>query len=85
MGIRITSVPNVETTTIHVEGRLDPTTLTDLLQEFQRTGTAVRLDLSGLLSVDAEGVRVLRSLAAEATELVGASPYVRQLLSTESS
>ena len=38
------------------------------------------VDLSGLQSADAEGVRALRSLFAKGAKLVGASVYVRQLL-----
>lgn len=43
-------------------------------------GTPVRLDLSGLKTADAAGIKELRALAAKGAELRGASAYIRELV-----
>ena len=85
MTIRITSVHGKNKTTIRVEGRLAAEEVEDLRKEIQLVAAPVHLDLSGLQSADAEGVRALRSLSAKGVKLVGASPYIRQLLDATSS
>ena len=57
----------------------------DLEREFQLAGAPARLDLSGLISADAEGIREPRALSAKGAELCGASAYIRQLLNDTSS
>lgn len=79
MTTRIRRSSEGETTTIRIEGRLDAGTVPDLRGECRSCGR-LQVDLSGLLSADAEGIGVLRSLAADGAELRGASPYVRLLL-----
>jgi ABC-type transporter Mla MlaB component len=63
-----------------VEGRLTVKAVPELRREFQRAGRSVRLDLSGLTSADADGVRELLELSARAAKVCGASAYIRQLL-----
>ncbi len=80
MTFRIITVPSQNKTTIHVEGRLAGEGAADLQKEVQGAAAPIHLDLSDLQSADAEGVRALRILSAQGAKLVGASPYIRQLL-----
>jgi len=85
MTIRITTTKENGATTIRVEGRLDAEAAPDLQREVKRAGAPVRLDLSGLMSADAEGIKELQALSAKGAELRGASAYIRQLLDATSS
>ncbi len=80
MTLRITTVSGKNQTTIRVEGPLAVEEIENLQKEFQLAAAPVHLDLSGLRSADAEGVRALRSLSAKGAKLVGASIYIHQLL-----
>ncbi len=80
MIIRIATSEDNETTTIRVEGRLDAEAVPALQTEVEFAGAPLRLDLSGLISADAEGIKELRALSAKGAELRGASAYIRQLL-----
>ncbi len=80
MTLRITTVSGKSKTTIRVEGHLVVEEIENLQKEFQLAAAPAHLDLSGLRSADAEGVRALRSLSAKGAELVGASIYIHQLL-----
>ncbi len=82
MIVRITTVAGEMTTAIRVEGRLTAGNMADLQSELQAAGTPVELDLSGLISADAEGVRLLRALSAKGAKLPGLSAHIRQLLDT---
>jgi anti-anti-sigma regulatory factor len=84
MDLRITSSANDHGTTIRVEGRLTTEGVRELEREFQLAEKPVQLDLSGLVSMDDQGVRALKALSAGGATLSGASPYVRQLLDTGS-
>jgi anti-anti-sigma regulatory factor len=77
---RITSASGEDETIIRLEGRFDAKRTEDLKKAIQMARGNVLLDLSGLRSADTESVLELRSLAAKGTKLVGASPYIRQLL-----
>lgn len=78
--IGMTTSRNGETTTIYIEGRLDALEVSKLLKECRSADRPLRLGLAGLISVDDVGVRTLRSLQAEGIKLIGASPYVQQIL-----
>ncbi len=80
MNFRITSSEKGNETTIRVEGRLGGEALPELRREFQRAGGSARLDLSGLISADADGVRELLELSDKGAKLYGASAYIHQLL-----
>ena len=80
MSFRITTNADGPVTTILVEGRLSVESVPDLRREFQFVGGSVRLDLSGLISADADGVRELLELSARGAKVCGASAYIRQLL-----
>jgi anti-anti-sigma regulatory factor len=85
MAFRISSLSGKDETIIRLEGRLSATRVKDLKKAVQGARGTVLLDLSGLRSADTEGVLALRSFAAKGTKLVGASPYIRQLLNETSS
>ncbi len=80
MMLRITTVSGKNKTTIRVEGHLSAEDVEELQREIQLVAGSVHLDLSNLMSADAEGVRALRSFSAQGLKLVGASPYIRQLV-----
>jgi anti-anti-sigma regulatory factor len=80
MGFRITSSANDHGTTIRVEGRLTIEGVRELEKQFQLAEKPVQLDLSGLISLDDQGVWALKALSVGGATLRGASPYVRQLL-----
>ena len=80
---RIGSISGEDETIIRLEGRLGSKGVNDLKKAIQEASGLVLLDLSGLQSADAEGVRELRSISAKGTKMVGASPYIRQLLDEE--
>ena len=85
MAIRITVTTDDATSTIRVEGRLDKSKVPELLTVCRSIRSPLKLCLAGLTSADAGGVEVLRSLAAEGAELNGLSPYIRQLLQSDTS
>jgi anti-anti-sigma regulatory factor len=85
LAFRITTSSGEDETIIRLEGRLGAKRVEDLKTAVQVAQGTVLLDLSGLQSADAEGVRALRSFAAKGAKLVGASPYIRQLLNETSS
>ena len=80
---RITTSTHEQTTTIRVEGCLEGMSVLDFRRACHSAGTGVCLDLSGLVSADAAGISVLRSLRQEGVELRGATPYIRCLLEKE--
>jgi hypothetical protein len=52
----------------------------ELLRVFERQARPLEVDLSELLTADADGLEVLRRQYAAGAMLVGVSPYVRLLL-----
>jgi anti-anti-sigma regulatory factor len=80
VSFRITTNDDGNVTTIRVEGRLGIEAVPELRREFQLAGNSVRLDLSGLTSADADGVRELLELSHKGAKLCGLSAYVRQML-----
>jgi anti-anti-sigma regulatory factor len=84
VSFRITTNDDGNVTTIRVEGRLGIEAVPELRREFQLAGNSVRLDLSGLTSADADGVRELLELSDKGAELCGLSAYIRQMLSEAS-
>ena len=80
MAFRISSRRDKGGTVVRIEGRLDAASVPDLVAECRSVGQPLRLDLSGLRSADADGVRALRALKGPATEFLGMSPYIRHLV-----
>ena len=62
MSFRITTIEKSNKSTIRVEGQLDASAVPDLQREIQVAKAPIEIDLSGLRSADAEGIRALRSL-----------------------
>jgi anti-anti-sigma regulatory factor len=85
LAFRITTASGEDETIIRLEGRLNAKRVGNLKKEIQGASGNVLLDLTDLRSVDAEGVRALRSLSGKGAKLVGASPHIRQLLKEPSS
>ncbi len=85
MTTRITTSKDDKATTIRVEGRFNAEAVADLQREVQLASAPLRLDLSGLISADAEGIEELRALSAKGAELRGVSAHIRQLLDATSS
>ena len=80
MSFRITTSPDGKKTTIRVEGHLDARAVPDLQRDVQLAKAPIELELSGMISADAEGIRKLQTLSAQGAKLCGASPYIRVLL-----
>jgi hypothetical protein len=80
VSFRITTDSSGNVTTIRVEGRLGLEAVPELRREFQLAGMPVRLDLSGLTSANADGVRELLELSDKGAKLYGVSAYIQQLL-----
>jgi len=80
MGFRISSAKSDRGITVRIEGRLDAAAVPDLRVECLLAEAPLRLDLSGLLSADADGVRALQGFSEANAELVGMSPYIRHLV-----
>jgi anti-anti-sigma regulatory factor len=80
VAIRITTKTDGNKTTIFVEGRLSAVEAPDLRKECQSADALLRLDLSGLKSVDPTGITLLRSLSATGAELCGVSAFISKLL-----
>ena len=68
MDSRISSWRDESGTVVRIEGRLDAATVPDLLATCRAVGTPLRLDLSGLMSTDAEGAEALRRLTCSDTQ-----------------
>ena len=85
MTVRISSTSSGGTRSVRIEGRLGRSDLADLKRECEMLRRPYHLDLTGLGFVCEEGVRMLRDLVADGSELFGVSPYVKQLLSGEMS
>ncbi len=83
MRVRISTAKRGNTTTIRIEGHLGAPESILLLEECRSVDQPLRLGLAGLVSADDAGIRALRSFQAEGAELIGASPYVQQLLNAK--
>ncbi len=80
MAIRVSTEVGETGTTIRIDGQLTGADLPDVRAACESVNPPFRLDLSGLKSVDLDGIRALRSLSETGAELHGASPFIRQLM-----
>ncbi len=80
MTIRVSSEAGETVTTIRIEGQLTSASVPDVRAACESANPPLRLDLSGLRSVDSDAIRALRSLSEAGAELKGASPYINRLL-----
>jgi len=71
--------------TLRLAGRLECEHSSELVDLYEHTDGAVRLDLADLVSADAAGLNTLRMLRGRGAELVGLSPYLTLRLGAESS
>jgi hypothetical protein len=70
---------------IRLAGWLEGEAVAELERVVSGRAEPLRLDLAELRSADPAGLTVLRALRARGAGLVGASPYIRLLLGTETS
>lgn len=80
MDIRIGIEKHGEAVEIRIDGRLAGSGVEELLREIQEHGQPTRVVLNDLRSADQSGLEVLREWRQAGVELVGASPYIQQLL-----
>jgi ABC-type transporter Mla MlaB component len=82
--LRITCEPPANgTRTMHLEGRLARRwvrELANLIEPLVAGGAPIRLDLSGLVFVDAAGIDLLQRLEARGVDLAGGSPFIATLI-----
>jgi len=62
--------------TLRLAGRLDLEQSSELLHLYDETDGAMRLDLTDLMSADAAGLDMLRTLRSRGAGLVGLTPYL---------
>ena len=80
MVYRIASATSDQGVTVRFEGRLDAAAIPDLRVACVSAEAPLRLELSGLMSADEDGIRMLQSLNGADAELIDMSPYIRQLV-----
>ena len=78
--LRITTDDSVPTRRLIVEGRLKGNNVAELERSCAAEPGAVSLDLSNLIHVDEQGLRLLSALQGAGNELLNASPFIRMLL-----
>jgi hypothetical protein len=77
MQIRITKTTSDTATIIQVDGRLIEGSVAVLEGECQSAEGTLYLDLTNLLSADAEGLKAIKRLVENEARLVGESPFIR--------
>jgi hypothetical protein len=80
MTLRIDLPADTSPATIALHGRLSAAEVAELERAAAEAGLPLRIDLSQLAGVDAEGRRFLRRLERRGACLIGASPYIGLLL-----
>ena len=83
MRLRVTAARE-EVTVLRIDGELYAEGVAELDRVARAAERPLRLDLSNLIRIDSAGLEVIRSLAEEGAELVGASPYIQLRLETRS-
>ena len=80
MPLRIAAKQSGRVTVVRVDGRLRKRGAAELEKVCQSIVGPLCLDLANLLSVDADGARVISELEARGAAVAGVSPYVDMLL-----
>ena len=80
MDMRITRTSDVHEVVFHVDGQLCRENVDELTRELESIDGPVALELSGLQSVDNDGIAILLGVAASGVDLRGVSPYIELLL-----
>src|SRR4051794_1230954 len=70
--------------TVHISGRLAKPGVADLLRVCTGHVGALRIDLTNMLSIDADGIDALRRLVENGAELLGVAEYLRHELRPQS-
>lgn len=83
MLLRIDLIEEGETTVVQVMGQLADEGVAELERTLQSVTSPRVVDLSHLRTVDAEGIKILRAIAAEGGALRNVSPYIQLLLNRE--
>ena len=83
MQLRITKTTAGTVTALRIAGQLKGEGVAELEEACASVDGPVDLDLSQLITADAEGVRALNNLLARGARLVAASLYVELLLKQE--
>ena len=77
--LRITKTHN-DATVVRVDGRLDDSNVQELEEACQTADRELRLDLSGLRTADAAGVKAILELGARGASITGESLYIKLLI-----
>jgi len=77
MRVRITRTDSDTAAIIQVDGRLAEGSVADLERECQSAEGTLYLDLTNLLSADADGIKAIKRLVESEARLIGESPYIR--------
>ena len=80
MEVRIESRVQGSTTIVTIAGRLGASGFRELRRLCRSLEGPLMLDLSGLVSANAEGLEAIRELERQGVELSSASPFIRLLL-----
>ena len=80
MTVRIDTTAGDTSTLVTVAGRLAGSGAHELLKTCRAIDGELVLDLTGLLSADADGIEAIRELVRAGRKLRGASPFIRLLL-----
>ncbi len=83
MQLRITKSTAGTVTTLRIDGKLTGEGVAELEEACASVDGPVDLDLSQLITADAEGVRALKNVLGSGARLVAASLYVELLLKKE--
>jgi len=83
MLLRIDIVEEGEATVVQVMGHLADEGVAELERTLQGAKPPRVVDLSHLRTVDAEGIQILRAIAAAGGTLRNVSPYIQLLLNRE--
>jgi hypothetical protein len=77
MSLRITKTTSDACTIFKVDGRLAADGVADLERDCQSAEGTVYLDLTELLSADAQSIEAIKRMVDGGARLLGASPYIR--------
>jgi hypothetical protein len=76
MGVMITTVSSSNGTLVHIAGRLEAADLPGVMRTLEAHYAPIELELSQLLTADADSISFLRGREAGGCTLSGVSPYV---------
>lgn len=83
MTVRIDITDEDAKTVVQVAGLLQEEEVAELLRACDGVHGSITLDLAGLVSADAGGIRLLQALRTAGAEVRGLTPYLKLLLKDE--